>query len=314
MRDADIVSIGGIATDVIMELPELPAPGRCVSASTLAIGIGGRGANQAVAAARLGGAVALVGAVGTDDAGVSLLARLASEGVDTRFVQRVPDLATGAFVMQRSPAGAGLAAVYRGANASVGRDLIDAAAASIRNARIVLVQLEIPLETVAYAISIANGGGARILLDPAPIRALPPKLLSAVAIVKANAGEAGALTGVDVTDLATAREAAARLLAMGVQLAVIEAGGAGNLFRTIDEEVFLPLYDVASVDTTGAGDALAGALAVALAEAQPLRTAAAFATAAAALATRRHGAQAAMPRRDEIEELLTRSAPRGTSA
>lgn len=304
MRHVDLVSIGGIATDVLMQLAELPTPGRCVSASTLFQGIGGRGANQAVAAARLGASVALIGAVGTDHAGASLLAQLTAEGVDTTNVQRVPDVATGAFVLQRNSAGARHAAVYSGANAKVGREVIDEAAATIRAARLVMIQLEIPLDTAAYAISIAKSAGVRVILDPSPIKPLPPQLLRDVAIVKANATEASALTGINVIDLETARAAAEQLLRDGVQLVAIEAGSAGNLFRSIDEEVFLPLHDIASIDAIGAGDALVGALAVALLESQPLRSAAAFATAAAALATREHGAQAGIPHRRELDQFL----------
>jgi ribokinase len=306
MRPADIVSIGGIAVDVILALPQLPTAGRCVPASALDHGIGGKAANQAVAAARLGGSVSIVGATGADAAGDDLLARLDIEGVSTRFVHRAAGVQTGMVVLQRDDTGRKQTAVFRGANAAVSREVIDAAEHEIRAARVVMVQLEIPLESAVYAMQIARSGEAQVIFDPSPIRAIPPELFRLATVLKANAEEASALTGIRVTDLPSARAAAALLLERGVRIAAIEAGGSGNLFCSATEEVFLPLYDVAATDVLGAGDAMVGAFAVALVESRSLREAATFATAAAALATRGAGAQAAMPRRDELTRFVAR--------
>jgi ribokinase len=308
MSGREIVSIGGISIDVLMTLDDLPTPGRCMPVSALDREIGGKGANQAVAAARLGGRVALVGAAGADAAGADLLARLEGEGVSTQFVGRTGGTQTGMFIMQRDPAGRKQTAVFHGANDSVGRDVIDAAAALIGSARVVMVQLEIPLDAAGHAMQLARSGGAMVIFDPSPARPIPPEFLRTATVLKANAVEASMLTGIFVSDLPTARAAAARLLEMGAGLVAIEAGRSGNLFCSTSEEVFLPLYDVATVDPTGAGDTLVGALAVALVESLPLRAAAEFATAAAALATRRLGAQASMPHRDEVAALIGHNA------
>lgn len=304
-RVYDIVSVGGIATDLILRLPKLPAAGTCVTATELYHGLGGKGANQGVAASRLGGRVALVGCVGEDDAGRSALARLASERVAVEHVARDGTVGTGTVVLQRGPDHEKQVVVFPGANGRVDAAMIDAAAPAIVAARVVLVQFEIPLEAVQRVAGIVRQSSARLLLDASPIRSLPPELLRAATAVKANASEASALTGIPVRDLASARAAAAELLALGVELVAIEAGREGNLFASRGEEVFLPLHDLPSSDITGAGDTMAGALAVAMVEGRSLRETATFAAAAAALATRGLGAQSAMPTRAELEQWLT---------
>ncbi|HYH07066.1 MAG TPA: ribokinase [Thermoanaerobaculia bacterium] len=301
----DIVSVGGIVTDLILRLPKLPAAGTCVTATELYHGLGGKGANQAVAASRLGGRVALVGCVGDDDAGRSALSRLASEGVAVEHVARDRTTATGTVVLQRGADGEKQVVVFPGANARLDAEAIDAASPILAAARVVLVQLEIPLDAVQRVAAIVRASGGRLILDASPIRPLPREIVRAATAVKANASEAAALTGIPVHDLASARAAAAELMTMGVELVAIEAGADGNLFASKDEEVFLPLHDVPAVDLTGAGDTMAGALAVAMVEGRSLREAAAFASAAAALATRGLGAQSAMPSRAELERWPT---------
>ena len=304
MRAVEIISVGGIATDIILRSSTLPGAGRCVIARELHRDLGGKGANQAVAAARLGGRVALVGAVGTDEAGDAALARLAGEQVRVESVARAP-VATGTVVIHRSDAGEKQTVVFPGANEYVTRATIAAAAPLLVATRVVVVQFEIPLDTVLGIVEVIRGGKALLILDPSPVRTLPRELLAAAAVVKANASEATALTGITVHDLASARAAAARLLEMGSAMVAIEAGGEGNLFVSRTDEVFLPLHDIRRIDATGAGDAMVGALAVALVEGRELREAAAFASAAAALATRDFGAQSAMPTRVELERWLT---------
>lgn len=298
-----IVSVGGIAMDVILRVRALSSPGTCVTASELHQGIGGKAANQAVAAARLGGGVALVGCVGDDDAGRSLLARLIAENVAVEHVARDRDSATGAVILQRNDADEKQAVVFPGANATLRIETIDAAAPLLAAARVVLVQLEIPLRAVERTIELVRENGGRWILDASPVRAVPRDLFRG-AIVKANAAEAAALTSVPVHDLPSAREAAVRLLEMGADWVALEAGREGNLFASRSEEVFLPRYDVAAVDPTGAGDALVGALAVAIVEERAFREAGMFASAAAALATRGLGAQTAMPSRAELDRWL----------
>jgi ribokinase len=299
-----IVSIGGISTDVVATVDALPAAGVCRPASAFAEGVGGKGANQAVAAARLGAGVLLIGAVGDDDRGRRLLARLEAESVNVAHVIRAGGAATGAFVLVRDGEGTKQATVLPGANALLTPERVEDAADLIRAARAVLVQLEIPLDSVLRAARIAHDAGVPLFLDPSPVRSLPDELLRRASAIKPNAQEARALTGIDVHDRATARSAARALLDRGVALAVVEAGGDGNLFLTRDEEIFVPKLAVPSVDRLGAGDALTAALAVALTESMPLARAARFASAAAALTTRGLGAQTAMPGRAEVEALL----------
>lgn len=303
MRRMAIVSIGGISTDVVATVDALPAPGACRRASAFNESLGGRGANQAVAAARLGARVLLIGAVGADDRGRRALSTLEAESVNVSRVIRSSDAVTGAFVLVRDEAGAKQAAVFPGANALMTPEHVDAAADGIRAASAVLVQLEIPLESVLRVAAIAHDAGVPLILDPSPARALPDELLRRTRAVKPNAQEARALTGIDVHDRVTARRAALALLDRGVALAVVEAGDHGNLFLSGDEEIFLPKLAVPSVDRLGAGDALSAALAVALTESMPLARAARFASAAAALTTRALGAQTSMPTRSEVEAL-----------
>ena len=298
-----ILSIGGIAFDVIMHVPQIPDDGVCVSARRAHHGLGGKAANQAIAAARLGADAAIIGAVGGDSYGDVAIARLMAESVNVEHVRRVEGATTGIVVLQRTPAGAKSVSVYSGANATLTPWIIDAAEHAIRRAAIVLVQLEIPTDAVVRAVEIAREAGVRVILDASPVRPLPRTLLGSATVLKANAREATALTGIDVRDLDSARAAAAWFLQLGIAIVAIEAGTEGNLFLSSQEEIFLPLDDVESLDATGAGDALTGALAVALVESKSLRAAAEFATAAAALTTRALGAEPAMPRRDEIARL-----------
>lgn len=300
----DIVSVGGIATDLILRSPRFPSAGACVTATALHRELGGKAANQAVAAARLGARVAMVGSVGTDDAGRWAIARLIEDGVAVDHVTLDPATATGAVVMHRNDAGEKQVVVFPGANGLLAPEAIVAAAPLLTSARVVLLQLEIPLATAQRVAEVVSEGGARLILDASPVRALPPETIRAASVLKANASEATALTGIDVSDAPSARAAAARLLELGPQLVAIEAGRDGNLFVTHSEEVVLPLFDIEPVDPTGAGDALTGALAVALVEGRTLQDAATFACAAAALTTRAPGAQSALPSRTELDRWI----------
>lgn len=303
----DIVSVGGVAADLILRSPRLPSAGTCVTAASLHRVPGGKAANQAVAAARLGGRVALIGRVGKDDPGKATVARLIDEGVSVQHVTFDEEAATGTVVLHRNDAGEKQVVVFPGANAGLRPEHIDAAATLLTSARVVLLQLEVPLDTVQRVTEVIDRTDVRLILDPSPVRKLPAAVIRRASVIKANAAEASALTGIRVCDAASARAAAASLLDLGVRLIAIEAGRDGNLFASRTEEVLLPLYDLAPADPTGAGDALAGALAVALVEGRTLRDAATFACAAAALTTRDHGAQTAMPHRAELQEWLAAS-------
>ena len=304
----DLVVVGGVNTDYVVQGPRLPSPGLPAEGAVFLEGPGGKGANQAVAAARLEARVALVARVGMDARGVGLLHHLQTERVETRWVVRDPGAPTGAALVMVGQEGEKLGFAAPGAVRRLTADDIQAAAAAIREARVVLVSLEVPLEQVTLALRLGRDAGARVVLDPAPAAPLPDEVLRLTDLIKPDAVEGGILTGLPVTDRRSARRAADQLLGRGVGVVAIQAGGEGNLVVGRGEEHWLPELPVAKVDTNGAGDAFAAALAVALAEGRSLAEAAPFAHAAAALAATALGAQAGLPRREQIRELLARCA------
>jgi ribokinase len=219
------------------------------------------------------------------------------------------DAPTGVAVIQVDARGEKQILTAPGANERLGVGDVEAAAPAIGSARIVLMQLEAPLDAVIVAARLGRDAGARLMLDPAPPRKLPDELLGILDVIRPNAAEAGVLTGVKVGDRRTAHDAAVRLLARGVGAAVVQAGPEGDLGVWADGEHWLPRIPVESVDATGAGDAFAGAFAVMLAEGRSLAQAGRFASAAAALTTTKLGAQAALPRREQVLALLEQTRP-----
>ena len=302
----DVVVVGGANTDFLVRGPSLPTRGRSVEGDTFQQAPGGKGANQAVAAARLGATVAFVARLGPDARGDVILSRLADEMVDASAVLRDPETETGAVLVMVDASGEKQTMAALGANRKLAvRDVLGAGKL-LAKARVVLLQLEVPLETVEIAVRLGRAAGARIVLDAGPPRQLREELLQDVHLIRCNAVEAEALTGIEIIDRTSARKAAANLMRRGVQAAVIAAPG-GNLLVSSNGELWLPYLDVHVVDTTGAGDALSAALAVCIANGEDLASAARFANAAAALKTTRLGAQAGLPRREEVLRLLSRS-------
>ncbi|MFP2901001.1 ribokinase [Corallococcus sp. 4LFB] len=299
----DLVVVGGVATDYLVRGRSLPEPGGSAQGDVFQEALGGKGANGAVAAVRLGARVALVARVGTDGRGLTQVAWLAQEGVALESVLPAPEEPSGAVLVMVDGSGRKQTFSAPGANHRLSiRDVLRSAE-SIATARVLLVQLEVPLDAVQAAVRLARAAGVRVVLDPAPAVPLPEVLLEDVHVLRPNASEARTLTGIRVHDRASARRAAINLLMRGVGAAIIAAPG-GSLLVSREEEAWLPHLPVDTVDTTGAGDAFCAALCVALAESQPLLTAARFAHAAAAIATTRLGAQAGLPYRDEVEGLL----------
>ena len=301
----DVVVVGSINTDFMIRGPKLPTPGETALGEEFHEGPGGKGANQAVAAARLGARTALVARLGRDRRGDELAERLTAEGVDLRHVGRDADAATGAAVILVDHRGEKEILIAPGANGRMGTADAEAAADAIRSARVVLCQLEIPLEAVSAACRIARAAGAKTVLDPAPARPLPDELLQLLDVIRPNAVEAEALTGIPVHDRGGARRAAKILMDRGVRAVAVQAGDEGNLLVWSDGEYFMPKLPVHSIDATGAGDAFAAGLAVMLAEGRPMGEAGPFANAAAALATTVVGAQSGLPRREAVQRLLS---------
>jgi ribokinase len=304
-----ILVVGSINLDLAARVSRLPKPGETVPGDTLIQTPGGKGANQAVAAARLGASTTMLGRVGDDAFGQVLLAALVASGVNTEHVHVIPQCSSGVALIGVETSGQNAITVIRGANAHLLPDDVIREEELFANADAVLVQLEVPFATVAAACRLARKHGTLVVLDPAPAPrvALPPELWAADLICP-NQGEAESLTGIVAADAADAARAAKVLQGRGARQVVIKLAERGAL--TCDQDgtsaqVPAPLVKV--VDTVAAGDAFQAALAVALIEGWSLVEATRFACAAGALATTKVGAQDAMPRREDVERLLSSS-------
>lgn len=306
-RPFDVVVLGGASIDHAVRGPALPSPGTSVEGESFHQGPGGKGANAAVAAARLGARVALVARLGADAEGDAILARLRSEGVDVQAVSRDEGEPTGATVVHVDHEGGKQTMARGGANRRATPAEVRRALASLSEdgrPSLLLVQLELPLAAVEEAIRSASGRGWPVVLDPAPARELPESLFDGLEAVTPNRAEAKAATGMEIEDEASAHRAAHRLLEMGARIAAVDAGSAGKAVAWRGGSVQLPRLPVEVVDTTGAGDAFAAALAVRLAEGAPPGEAARFAHAASALATTALGAQSSLPSQRQVREQL----------
>ena len=305
----DVVVVGKANVDYLVRGPRLPHPGESVNGDFFQQAPGGKGANQAVGAARLGARVALVARVGNDARGDSVVEALITEGVEIDYLVRDPAAFTGVALCQVGGTGEKQILSAAGANGRLSVDDVRAAADALASARVVLLQLGVPLAAVTEAIRIGRAAGARIVVDPGPPASLPDELLAQIDVIRPNCSEALALTTVEVDGQDSARQAAAVLLRKGVGAAAVQAGDSGDLLAWSGGEVWLPRFEVARVDATGAGDAFASAFAVALADGQPLSECGPFASAAAALATTVLGAQASLPRRAAVSALLQTRRP-----
>jgi ribokinase len=314
VRSFDVVVVGKANMDYLVRGPRLPSPGESVSGDVFREAPGGKGANQAVGAARLGARVALVARVGDDTRGDGVIEALLAEGVDVRYLRRDPAAPTGIALCQVGGNGEKQILSAAGANARLtAADVLDSRDL-FESTGVVLLQLGVPLEAVAAAIRLGRESGALVVLDPGPAAPLPDELIAQLDLIRPNASEAQILTGIRVYDRDSACAAAAELLRRGAKAAAVQAGEHGDLLSWRSggkrEEVWLPRFHVKRVDATGAGDAFASAFAVALSEGRSLRDSGPFASAAAALATTALGAQAALPRREAVLELLAQEAAR----
>ncbi len=295
-----IVVVGSSNTDMVVASRRLPAPGETVLGGTFLMAAGGKGANQAVAAARLGARVSLVARVGADMFGDRAIDGFEREGVGTRFVVRDPDAPSGVALILVDETGENLISVAPGANARLTVADVEAAREEIEAAAIVLLQLEVPLETVRHAARVARAAGALVILDPAPARELDAALLADVSILTPNESEAERLTGVPVTGDASAERAAGALRDRGVSTVALTLGSRGCYLLSAEHRARIEAPAVEAIDTTAAGDAFNGALAWQLARGAALPVAVATACRAAAVSVTRRGAQPSMPRADEV--------------
>ena len=295
-----ILVIGSTNTDMVIKAARLPRPGETVLGGVFLMNAGGKGANQAVAAARLGAQVTFVCKTGNDIFGQQSKQLFADEGIDTAYVFSDAEHPSGVALITVDAQAENCIVVASGANANLlPADLANADKA-IEQSDIVLMQLEIPMETIEYVASIAHAKGKTVILNPAPAQALSKSLLQCVGILTPNETEASMISGVTVSDTSSACEAARVICAMGVQTVIITLGAKGALLYTPDLQEEIPVEKVEAVDTTAAGDVFNGALAVALAENYEMTDAVRFACKAASISVTRIGAQASAPYRNEL--------------
>ena len=304
MRAKSIVVVGSSNTDMIIRVPRIPRAGETLLGGEFFTAAGGKGANQAVGAARAGGKVAFIARVGRDAFGDQAIAGLRRDGVDVRYVFRDKRAASGVALIFVAKDGENSIAVAGGANAKLSPADVKKASSVIGSAELLVAQLETPLATVAAAAQAAVKARVPVILNPAPARPLANSLLKLISVLTPNETEAELLTGIKVTDDAAAARACSALRSRGVRTVILTLGQRGAFLADADGQRLVPGFRVKSVDSTAAGDVFNGALSVALAEGKTVLDAVRFANAAAALSVTRPGAQPSAPSRADIEKFL----------
>lgn len=299
-----VVSLGGINIDLVTVADRFPAAGETVVGNRFLTYPGGKGANQAVAAAQMGAPTAMVGRVGADLFGPQVTDSLAAAGVAVAAVAVAPGISTGIAVISIDAAGQNQIIQVLGANDTCGPPEAERVGNFLDSLSVLLLQLEVSVELSLQVAQAAAAAGKTVILDPSPVRPLPAAFYDCCSIITPNETDAAALVGFPVTDLDSAAKAADTLLSRGVGAAIITLGEQGAYYATADGGKHQPVYPVNAVDSVGAGDAFNGALAAALAAGQTLPQAVQLASAAGALAVTKVGAQDAMPTRQEVTAFL----------
>jgi ribokinase len=296
-----IVVVGSSNTDMILKLDRIPRPGETILGGEFVMAPGGKGANQAVAAAEAGGSVTLIARVGEDMFGQQALAGFTEHGINVDYLKfdQAPSGIALIFVAKNGQNSIG---VGSGANANLSPADVHSSKPAFASADVVVMQLETPLDTIEAAVEQATAIGALVILNPAPAQKLPPKVLKKISVLTPNETETELLTGISVNDDESCQRAAQVLLEQGVKTVVITLGSRGAFVATSDSNELIAGFEVKPIDTTAAGDTFNGALAVALGEGISLREAVRFANAAAAISVTRIGAQPSVPCRAEIDE------------
>jgi len=297
----NILVIGSSNTDMVVKAAHLPAPGETILGGTFFMNAGGKGANQAVAAARLGADVIFIAKIGDDIFGKQALELFAQEGIDTSYIIIDAVNPSGVALITVDDKAENCIVVASGANAALLPDDLTAAEQKLKTAALILMQLEIPLETVEYVANKGVKNNIKVILNPAPACGLSDELLSKITIITPNETEAEILTGIKITGIDSAELAAKALADKGIETVIITLGARGALVYTGNEYFLADAPVMEAVDTTAAGDVFNGALAVAIAEGRTIQDACKFACSAAALSVTRLGAQASAPYRSEIE-------------
>jgi len=300
-----ILVIGSSNTDMVIKTDKFPCPGETVVGGTFLINSGGKGANQAVAAARLGGEVTFITKRGNDLFGNKSIGLLMREGIDTQFVIKDSENPSGVALISVDSRGKSSGVTAPGSNSFLYSEEIPAKVFQPGRFEILLLQLEIPIRTVEYAARSAFENGIKVILNPAPVQNLPDELLKYIWLITPNEKEAEALTGINVSDYSSAEKAAQIFLEKGVRNVVVSMGALGAFVKSENFTGNIPAVKVRVVDITAVGDVFNGALAVALAEGNDFRYSAIFANKAAAISATRMGAQTSAPYRKEISDLHT---------
>jgi len=298
---AEVFVVGSINQDFVLKVERRPKPGETVTDAVLSTHNGGKGANQAAASALLGASVALLGRVGDDGFGGPLVEALRDKGVDTALVEPAPDSSTGTAFITVTGDGENAITVAPGANRRLTPEDVDAASGAVGDAAVLVVQMEVPQECVAKAVEVAGGVGTRAILNLAPPFEVPRMVLENLDPLVVNEHEAAFLLGDRVEGVEAALAAASELLALGPKSAVVTVGSDGAVFAEEGDAGHVPAPKAEVVDTTGAGDAFVGALAVRLARGDALGDAVSYAVRAGAAAVTREGAQGALPTPDLLE-------------
>ncbi len=301
-----IVEVGSLNMDLVVRIPNIPQPGETLLGGVFHTYPGGKGANQAVAAARLGAQVHMVGCVGKDSFGAELRATLHAEGIDCTHVTVHPEESTGVALIQVDGRGQNSIALAGGANMCLGSADVEHALQSIGKFDAVVIPLEIPLEAVVTAARIASDKGAMVILNPAPAQVLAPELLRLIDVLVPNEHEIAVMTSVKIQSNEDLHRAAEKLHTQGLRQLLITLGSQGSFYSSNEDEenLYVPAHQVQPVDTTAAGDCFIGALTVGLCEGRPMHLAVEFASAAAAISVTRFGAQPSLPKRSEVEDFI----------
>jgi ribokinase len=299
-----IAVVGSSNMDLVVKSKRIPVTGETILGGDFIMVPGGKGANQAVAAAKLGAQVFFIAKLGNDIFGLQSLNNFRKEGVNTRYVLQTQDAPSGVALIMVDEDGNNVIVVAGGANHKLTPEDVKEAESDIASSGALVAQLEVPIETVEFAAELANKFKVPFILDPAPARKLSSRLLNMVDVLKPNETEARILTGIEVKDQGSAEAAAQKLLECGVKNVILTMGAGGYLLVGKEGKEFVASRKVIAVDSTAAGDAFTGSLAVGLANGKTLTEAALFANNVAALSVTRMGAQPSMPTIEEIEEFI----------
>ena len=308
-----IVVVGSSNMDLVVKSPRIPSKGETILGGDFIMTPGGKGANQAVAAAKLGAEVYFVAKLGDDIFGRQSLSNFQKVAVQTEYVVQTKEAPSGVALITVDDAGDNVIVVAPGANLELSPDDVKKAQSAIASSGAVAAQLEVPLETVEFAARLANDAGVPFILDPAPAQKLNNEFLRMVDVLTPNETEAEILTGIEVTDENTAMVAAKDLLERGVKAVILTMGSKGYVLATKDGAEFIPAVRVDAVDATAAGDAFTGSLGVGVAQGKTLKEAALFANYVAALSVTKMGAQSSMPDAEQVEDFMKQRSAQGVN-